>query len=200
MCVCVLWCLGSSWCAWTSRRTRPWGRRPPWTEGENLVLSDRSPLGLTIRCCSVYLKSAMFSSKRLRMSSLLIGSPASYHHSYREKRWKTKLRCFLVDIYVRTTELSRSLLVSHSFVFAVCSLQGDIGFRGLPGLPGPPGEGLQGSPVLDNFHSLPDFTSMENKFSFRFVTQEKKKKKTTLYFLLTNNVSRTTSYCVESLL
>lgn len=31
------------------------------------------------------------------------------------------------------------------------SLQGDIGFRGLPGLPGPPGEGLQGPPVFSNF-------------------------------------------------
>lgn len=32
-----------------------------------------------------------------------------------------------------------------SSIFAVHpSLQGDIGFRGLPGLPGPPGEGLPG--------------------------------------------------------
>lgn len=32
--------------------------------------------------------------------------------------------------------------------------QGDVGFRGQPGLPGPPGEGLQGPPVMKNYHSV----------------------------------------------
>lgn len=41
------------------------------------------------------------------------------------------------------------------------SLQGDVGFRGLPGLPGPPGEGLQGQPVRLIFIpiNVPDYSN-----------------------------------------
>uniref|UniRef100_A0A8C6NHL9 Collagen alpha-1(XXVIII) chain n=1 Tax=Nothobranchius furzeri TaxID=105023 RepID=A0A8C6NHL9_NOTFU len=53
-------------------------------------------------------------------------------------------------VVMALSSMAEIILTMLSVSSECVTLQGDVGFRGLPGPPGPPGEGLQGQPVNGN--------------------------------------------------